>query len=263
MLTTILVSLAVSVFFFLVGWLLALAARKAVMVDGFWGAVGAILALTAFLMTDGSPARRWLLLILVLAWGLRLTIYLSMRMARSGEDPRYAEMHKKSGQPFWLFTLTTVFGLQSIILWFNLLPVTVAATQLLPYNLTLLDYAGAAIWLIGFFFQAVGDFQLASFKAKPENKGKVLSSGLWRYTRHPNYFGETLMWWGIYLIAAATDAGRWMILSPLLMTFLLLRVSGVAMTDRFMSKKGEDFERYRKRTSAFFPWPPKADEEQS
>lgn len=258
MILALTITLAVVVLFFLFGWLISLAMKKAVVVDVFWGLGGLLIAITAFFVADGDFSRRLLLLILVAAWALRLSTYLFFRVKGSAEeDQRYADMHSSSGKPFWLFTLTTVFLLQSIILWFNLLPVTVGSTTYLPVGLTAFDYLGLLFWLIGFIFQAVGDYQLSTFKKHQENSGKVLDTGLWRYTRHPNYFGEAVLWWGIYLIAAATDPGRWTILSPILMTFLLLKVSGVAMTEKYMSEKGNAFAEYKRRTSAFFPWPPR------
>jgi len=257
MILTLVATLVAAIAFFMVGWMISMKLGKAVIVDVFWGLGGGLLALTAFLTGDGSFTRKSLLLTLVGLWGLRLSIYLFFRVLGAGEDKRYVDLMRGSGKPFWLFTLVNVFMLQAVIIWLNLLPVSLAVTADQPAQLTWLDYTGLFIWITGFFFQALGDYQLQRFKADPNNKGAVLSSGLWRYTRHPNYFGEVTMWWGIYIIAAATDPGRWMILSPIMMTLILLKVSGVAMTDRYMQEKGEAFKEYQRKTSAFFPLPPK------
>ena len=157
---------------------------------------------------------------------------------------------------FWLVSLFKVFLLQGVLMWVISVPVTI--TQTATTDLFWLDYAGLAVWLVGLFFEAVGDLQLASFKARPDSKGRVMDRGLWRYTRHPNYFGDFAVWWGHYLVALA-GGGWWTIFSPLVMSTLLLRVSGVAMLEKTIGVRRPEYEEYAARTNTFFPGPPRGE----
>jgi steroid 5-alpha reductase family enzyme len=161
------------------------------------------------------------------------------------------------GDRFWWVSLFTVYGLQAAILWIVASPIVVGQSMPAPARWTWLDFLGALLWLAGFLFETVGDAQLRAFKAEPANRGMVMDRGLWRYTRHPNYFGDALLWWGLWLIAAQTTWGLATVVSPLAMTFLLTRVSGVPMLERQMRKSRPGYDDYCRRTSAFFPWPPK------
>ena len=238
-------------------WLSSLYLRDASLVDRFWGFGFVVAAWTGFLISEGYEPRRYLLLAMVTLWGLRLSIYLTKRNWGQGEDYRYQSMRRRRGDRFPIVSLFTVFGLQGVLMWFIGLPIALALVAAEPDTITPIDNIGAVIFLIGFAFEAIGDWQLARFKANPENDGQVMDRGLWRYTRHPNYFGDALLWWGLYLTAAATPYGRWAILSPIVMTFFLMKVSGVPMLERRMEKTRPKYADYTKRTSSFIPWPPK------
>jgi steroid 5-alpha reductase family enzyme len=238
-------------------WLLSLALRDVSIVDIWWGPGFAWLATVAFAIAGDPTPRDVLLLALVSLWGLRLGVYLLWRNWGHGEDARYARMRRHYGTRFPLVSLATVFGLQAVLQWFVSLPLQIA--QLAPGTRPLgaLDALGVALFATGLFFEAVGDAQLARFKADPANRGRVMDRGLWRYTRHPNYFGDCLVWWGLFAIAAATPAGWLTVASPLLMTFLLLRVSGVALLERSLVRTRPAYRDYIERTSAFLPRPPR------
>lgn len=238
-------------------WLLSLALRDVSIVDVWWGPGFAWLATVAFTISGDPSPRDGLLLALVSIWGVRLGAYLLWRNWGQGEDARYARMRRHHGARFPLVSLATVFGLQAVLQWFVSLPLQIA--QLAPGTRPLgaLDALGVALFATGLFFETVGDVQLARFKADPANRGRVMDQGLWRYTRHPNYFGDCLVWWGLFAIAAATPAGWLTIASPLLMTFLLLRVSGVALLERSLVRTRPAYRDYIERTSAFFPRPPR------
>jgi steroid 5-alpha reductase family enzyme len=236
-------------------WLLSLVLRNASIIDIFWGP-GFLLAAVVYTLAspDGYGVRQALVVALVAAWALRLGGYILLRNAGHGEDSRYRSMRENAGEAFWWRSLLTVFLLQGTLLWIISAPLLAAVHSDDPDSLGVTDYAGAAVWAIGFGFEAISDWQLALFKRDPANKGKVMDRGLWRYTRHPNYFGEAVLWWGYFIIAAGTDWGWVSVFSPALMTFLLLRVSGVAMLERGMTKRRPGYEDYIRRTSAFVPW---------
>ena len=238
-------------------WLISVAIKDASIVDIIWGPGFVLVAWVAFVVGDGSSARRTLLAILVSIWGLRLGGYLAKRNLGKGEDYRYQAMREKHGARFSLVSLYTVFGIQGLLMWIVSLPVQVAATDPTPSDLGLLDVAGVVAWLIGLTFEAVGDAQLARFKADPANKGAVMDRGLWRYTRHPNYFGDFMIWWGIYLVALSTGSAWWTFIGPVVMSTLLMRVSGVAMLEKTIGSRRPGYDEYAARTSAFFPRPPK------
>lgn len=239
-------------------WLISLARRDASIVDPFWGmgfVVVAWISAASFPSAQGI-GRTWLLAALVTVWGLRLSLYLLWRNWGHGEDRRYRAMREHHGPRFWRVSLFTVFLLQTVILWIVSLPIqaTIAAGATTP--LGWLDLAGATAWTIGLFFESVGDIQMARFQADPANKGRVMDRGLWRLTRHPNYFGDFCVWWGVYLIAAAGGAW-WTIFSPLIMSFLLLKVSGVTLLEKSIAARRPDYAAYQARTSAFLPRPPR------
>jgi len=238
-------------------WLLSLALKDSSIVDIFWGAGFVITFWIATLFLPGIPPGRILLLgMLVTIWGLRLSLYVYSRNAGKGEDFRYAAWRKEAGDSWWWRSFFKVFLLQGAIMWIVAIPLLAAQTGYASSPFKCLDNVGVALWLVGFIFEAGGDWQLSRFKAHPENKGKLLTSGLWSLTRHPNYFGDAAQWWGFYLIAASTGA-LWTIISPILMTFLLVRVSGVAMLERTLKQAKPGYAEYSARTSAFFPWFPK------
>jgi steroid 5-alpha reductase family enzyme len=237
-------------------WLISLALKNSSIVDIFWGTGFAILAWVYFALSpDGYLPRRLLTGILVTAWGLRLSIHVLLRNWNKGEDFRYRKWREENGPRWWWRSFFQVFLLQGILMWVISAPLLTAQSGPLPDRLTLIDAAGVLLWAVGFFFESVGDAQLARFKADPVHKGKVLDSGVWRYTRHPNYFGDAAQWWGYYLIAAAAG-GWWTFFSPVIMTLLLLRVSGVALLEKTLETR-PGYKEYAERTSAFVPWPPK------
>ncbi|HWX40313.1 MAG TPA: DUF1295 domain-containing protein [Blastocatellia bacterium] len=234
-------------------WLLSLVKKDASIVDIFWGIGFTAIALACFLITQGYQGRKLLVLALTGIWGLRLALHIFTRNRGKGEDFRYRRMRKHYGNRFALVSLFTVFAFQGLLMWVISLPLQVAEISPLPARLTWLDYLGAAIWAIGFLFEAVGDWQLAQFKSDPANQGRVMDSGLWAYTRHPNYFGDALLWWGLFFIAVATPADVWTVFSPLIMTTLLMKVSGVALLEKTLVKTKPEYQDYVRRTSAFFP----------
>jgi len=244
--------------FFLAGWLHSLARRDVSGVDVQWGLAFVLIAAVGALAGGGAPARRALLLALVAVWGVRLALHIHRRARGRGEDPRYAAMRARHGERFGRASLGTVFGLQAALALFIGLPLLVAAAAPEPRALGGWDLAGAAAWAVGFLFEAVGDAQLARFRADPAQRGRVLDRGLWRYTRHPNYFGDATLWWGYYFVACATPWGWATAASPLLMTFLLRRVSGVPLLERGLVATRAGYAEYVARTSAFFPWFPRA-----
>jgi steroid 5-alpha reductase family enzyme len=237
-------------------WLLSLRLQDASIVDPFWGAGFVLVAWLSFWGSAGDPARRALALALVTVWGLRLSVHLLARNLGHGEDPRYRAMRAAHGGRFWLVSLGTVFGLQGLLMWVISLPVQVAVASPAPRGLGWLDAAGAALWAVGFLFEAVGDWQLRRFRADPRNRGRVLETGLWRYTRHPNYFGDAVQWWGLGCLGLAAGAA-WTLVSPVVMTFLLLKVSGVALLEKDIAERRPEYRRYVERTSAFVPWFPR------
>lgn len=238
-------------------WLLSLALRNASIVDVAWGLGFAGVAVLAALAGDGYGPRRLLVAVVACAWGMRLGSYIFLRNRGKGEDPRYQSMRRGAGDRFWWFSFCQVFLLQGILMWFIAAPLVASATAQRPDYIALTDVAGLLVWTIGFGFEAIGDRQLARFKRDPANRGRVMDQGLWRYTRHPNYFGDATLWWGLFIIAAGTTNGYLSVLSPLLMTFLLVRVSGVALLERSQARAKPAYRDYIERTSAFIPWFPR------
>ena len=256
--TTLLASGAFVAFAMLALWLMSVLRRDASLVDIAWGPGFAGIACVAFAVSDGAFARRMLVVALALAWGLRLGAYLFWRNHGKGEDFRYQAMRRHWGARFPLVSLFTVFGLQGVLMWLVSLPLQVAQVARTPESLGALDLAGAALWLVGMVFESVGDWQLARFKADPASAGRVMDRGLWRYTRHPNYFGDCLVWWGFFAIASGVPGGAYTLVSPIVMTILLRRVSGVTLLERSLLKRREGYADYVARTNAFVPGPPRA-----
>jgi len=237
-------------------WLVSLRLKNSSIVDIFWGTGFVIANWVYFMLTpDGYMLRKIIISILVSIWGLRLSIYILLRNYGKPEDFRYQKWRKESGKIWWWKSYFQVFLLQGVLLGIISIPLLAAQINPLPDHLTFFDFMGIAVWLIGFYFESMGDYQLARFKANPENKGKVMDKGVWRYTRHPNYFGDSAQWWGYFLIAS-TSGGWWTIYSPILMTLFLLRVSGVALLEKTMEKR-PGYKEYIRKTSAFVPWFPR------
>lgn len=242
-------------------WLISIRLQDVSFVDGYWAFGMVIMAALAYVQTDGSPARKALLLGLTSLWGVRLALHLFTRWRREGVDPRYARilggLMDKKGWSFAKASLIQVFLLQAPLLFFVCLPAQVGQVASEPAELGWLAWIGAAVALIGILFESIGDWQLRRFREDPASKGKVLDTGLWRYTRHPNYFGDTCTWWGIWLIAAETGPGRWTIVGPIVLTFLLMKWSGVPLLEKGLKKNRPGYEDYLRKTPSFFPWFPK------
>ena len=237
-------------------WLISLLLKNSSIVDIFWGTGFVILAWLYFALTpDGFLARKLLLAVLTTIWGLRLSLYILWRNWGKPEDFRYQKWRQEAGGRWWWQSFFQVFLLQGLLLWIISMPLLAAQFRPMPDRLTVLDILGAVLWAIGFFFEAAGDLQLARFKADPANKGRVMDRGVWRYTRHPNYFGDAAQWWGYFLIATAAG-GWWTVFSPVLMTTLLMRVSGVSLLEKTMETR-PGYREYAESTSAFIPWFPR------
>lgn len=251
-----LVAAAGAVFVYMtVVFLIAILAKDNSIVDVGWGPGFILVAVVTFFLRPGSEARHVLITLLVLIWGLRLATHIFLRNRGRGEDFRYAKWRKDWGRWFIPRSFFQVFMLQGIFMLLISSP-TILVNRSRERGLTMLDALGGLVWLTGFLFEAVGDYQLKRFKQKPESRGKIMAAGLWKYTRHPNYFGEAVLWWGIWLVALSVDSGWAAIISPLTISFLLLKVSGVAMLEKKYAGN-EEFAAYARRTSPFFPWFPK------
>jgi steroid 5-alpha reductase family enzyme len=224
-------------------------------VDVAWGLGFIAVAAVAAILGDGDPPRRWTLLALVAIWGLRLSWHIHRKSAGKGEDPRYADLLRGATVAQ---VVRKVFVLQGFATWFVSLPLQLSAVLgATPRRLLAISVAGVVVWVVGVVFEAVGDHQLRVFKADPAHRGALMDRGLWAWTRHPNYFGDACVWWGLWLI---TIAGWWSlatVLSPLLMTYFLVHATGARLTEKYM-KGRPGFAEYQARTSFFVPRPPKS-----
>ena len=235
-------------------WLVSLLKRDVSIVDSLWPMMFLLAAVTYDLSLIDTGPRAALLLVLVGIWALRLFAYITWRNWGEDEDRRYQAIRANNEPNFELKSLFIVFILQGVIAWIVSLPLMPAIGS--PAAINIFDYLGLGLWAIGMLFEAGGDYQLTRFKSDPGNRGKVMDRGLWRYTRHPNYFGNACIWWGFGLIAVAAGAW-WALLSPILMTFLLLKVSGVSLLEQDIGRRRPAYADYIARTSAFIPLPPK------
>jgi steroid 5-alpha reductase family enzyme len=235
-------------------WCVSLLKRDVSIVDSMWPLFFAVAAVAYVAMLPQAGPRAPWVLALVGIWALRLSAYLTWRNWGEPEDRRYQAIRRHNEPRFALKSLYLVFGLQGTLAWIISLPLLAAIAA--PRALTLLDGAAVALWAVGFGFESVADWQLARFKNDPANHGRVMDRGLWRYTRHPNYFGDCCVWWGFYLMALAAG-GWWSLVGPLLMSFLLLRVSGVALLEKDIGERRPAYREYIRRTNAFFPGPSK------
>ena len=235
-------------------WSVSLLRRDASIVDIVWGLGFVVVAWASRFVTGASGAGNWLLVAMVTVWGVRLAAYLAKRNLGKGEDFRYKAMRRKHGERFPLVSLYTVFGLQGALMFVVSLPVSLGQRDT-DAGAGFVALAGFVVWAIGLYFEVVGDAQLARFKRDPRNEGLVMDQGLWALTRHPNYFGDCLVWWGLAIVASAQGAGLWAFLGALVMTVLLVRVSGAAMLDRLLAKRKPGYAEYMARTSGFIPRP--------
>ena len=240
----------------IVTWVISLVLKNASIVDVAWGIGFVAVAWMVAARVDGNVDRQFLIVAMTTLWGVRLAVYLFIRNRGAGEDYRYRAMRKRWGSRFPLASLGTVFILQGVLMWIVSLPVQLGQVQESP-DVGVLAWLGVAVWAVGLFFEAVGDAQLAQFKEDPANEGLVMDRGLWKYTRHPNYFGDACVWWGIALVAAETTVGRWGLIGAVVMTVLLRKVSGVTLLEKSLVKRRAGYEEYVARTSPFVPRPPK------
>jgi len=247
---------AASILVYMTGWFIAAQVRgRNDIADVAWG-LGFILAAVVSLLAGGTyPLRGVLVSGLVLIWGVRLALHIHGRNRGKGEDKRYRKWREEWGKWFVPRSFLQVYMLQGILLLVVSTPV-IFVNQAPAAPLGWLDLLGLVIWLYGFGFESIGDWQLLKFIRNPDNKGKLMTSGLWRYTRHPNYFGEVTLWWGLWLMILTLPGGWLAVIGPLTITFLILKVSGIPMLEKHYEGRA-DFEEYKRRTSAFFPLPPK------
>jgi len=255
------INFAVLVIAFLILWQICARMKDVTVVDSFWALGMVILAAASFIQTGAATPRRLLLLGLCALWGLRLGGYLIWRWRDHGPDRRYVSMMAKAeAQKGWGYaeaSLRLVFATQAPMLFIVCLPVQLGQFDAQPLALGPLAWAGAALSIVGVLFESFGDWQLTRFRKNPETRGKVLNTGLWRYTRHPNYFGDACVWWGLYLIAAETVPGLWALPGPVLLTWTLMKWSGVPTLEHRLRKTRPDYASYIASTSGFVPWPPK------
>lgn len=257
MMTSMLVSLAVVLTAMVLLWGVSLRLRDASIVDIFWGLGFVLVAWSVHVWTGSDTARAWLACVLVTVWGVRLAAHLALRNLGHGEDHRYSTMREKYGDRFPLVSLGLVFLLQGGLIWIIALPVQVVHAPGATAPLGWIDMAGTLAFAVGLGFEWVGDVQLARFKRRPSSAGAVMDRGLWRYSRHPNYFGNFLLWWGLGVIGVSTGAW-WTLVGPAVLTFLLLRVSGVSLLESTISERRPGYREYAERTSAFVPWFPRS-----
>jgi steroid 5-alpha reductase family enzyme len=226
-------------------------------VDRTWAVLIAGAAVTYGVAWGVRSERAAWMLALVVAWAVRLSTFITWRNWGHGEDRRYQEIRARNQPHFGLKSLYLVFGLQSVLAWIVSSPFIVGVFSTAPIGP--LDATGLVIAVFGIGFEAIGDWQMARFRADPKNSGRVMSSGLWRYSRHPNYFGETCVWWGVWLLAlaGAGTSGAWTVVSPLIMTFLLLKVSGVSLLEKDITQRRPEYRDYIANTNAFIPGPPR------
>ena len=238
-------------------WLCSIYLKNVSIVDNFWG-IGFVLATLVYaLHVEILYTRMLIVFLLVIVWGLRLSVHLMIRNHGKGEDYRYREFRQRYGaHRYWWFSFFQVFLLQGVLVLIISSPQLGVAIETHANTLNIIDYIGLFVWAVGFVFEAVGDWQLTVFKRDPANKGKLLTTGLWRYTRHPNYFGDAAVWWGFGILAIASGA-YWYSIGSVIMTYLIIKISGVAMLEKSLVEKKPGYEEYIHRTSAFLPWFPK------
>jgi steroid 5-alpha reductase family enzyme len=237
-------------------WALSLRLRDASVIDPVWGPAFAIVAIIAAVDGSGDPGRRWLLLALMLVWGLRLGFHLTRRkLHEREEDRRYRAMREAHPQSFAIWSLGWVYLLQGVLVVVISLPLQVAAQRGSALSWAIVP--GLGLYLVGLCFEAVGDEQLRRFKADPDNSGAVMDHGLWRYTRHPNYFGDACIWWGLWLVALQAGGTWWTVIAPIVMSVLLIRISGKGLLEKQIGNRRPGYASYIERTSGFLPLPPR------
>ncbi len=237
-------------------WAISLVMRDASIVDIAWGSGFVLVSWVSNWLSDGNSTRSLVLVVLTTIWGLRLTLHIAKRNLGKDEDFRYQSMRRRHGDRFAIVSLYTIFGVQGALMWVVSLPVQLGQVRQEP-SFGVIGILGLLVWGVGIFFEAVGDAQLARFKRNPANAGRVMDKGLWQYTRHPNYFGDCCVWWGLGLIAFESRIGFVVLISPVVMTVLLVRVSGAALLDKIMLKRKPEYANYVATTSGFIPRKPR------
>jgi steroid 5-alpha reductase family enzyme len=258
MLQLVSLNLAMAIGLFLLLWLVALRLRDVSFIDAFWALGMVVLAINSFVQVDGDVTRQVVLTGLCVVWGLRLGLHLFGRWRRDGVDKRYSNLFARlapKGFGFAKASLLFVFLPQSILMWMVSLPVQLGQ---FGHSFGALAIIGGLIAIIGIAFETIGDAQLEAFRRNPDNKGKVMDAGLWRYTRHPNYFGDFCVWWGLFLIAAETPYGWLALPGPLFLSWTLMKWSGAPLLERGLTETRPGYADYVSRTSGFFPWFPKS-----
>tara|TARA_B100001123_G_C15342742_1_gene1035684 strand:+ start:2950 stop:3759 length:810 start_codon:yes stop_codon:yes gene_type:complete len=255
--TTSLVALLILLSFMSLIWLISVILRNSSIVDIFWGIAFILLSYAYTNSVETLGLRQVIVLLAVHSWALRLSLYLLWRNWNQPEDARYLAMRTKWGARWATRSLFVVFWLQGTVAWVVSFPLHLALTSPLTELTTFTGIAGLALFLFGFLFEVIADWQLAQFKANPHNKNFVCNQGLWRYTRHPNYFGEAVLWWGLSLFAITTTSTLWVLLSPALMTVLLLKFSGVVLLEKNLNTSKQGYGDYKLTTNAFVPWFPR------
>lgn len=238
-------------------WIWSVIIKNVSIVDIFWG-LGFVIVNAFYVFMSGElNDRKLLILILVSIWGLRLVIYLAKRNIGKGEDFRYQEFRKTYGpKRYWWFSFFQTFLLQGFLIMIISLPLLGISTSDSSGDLNIIDYIGIIVWIIGFTFEAGGDYQLMRFQKNPNNKGKVLDSGFWKYTRHPNYFGDSAVWWS-YAIFSIAAGNYWHIIGSIIMTLLIIKISGVSLLEKTLKNTKPQYKEYIEKTNSFFPWFPK------
>lgn len=236
-------------------FILALWRKDNSLADIAWGPGFLLVAAVGLFFSGNETLRQWIVLALVAVWGLRLAVRIYRRNHGKGEDFRYQKWREEWGKHWIIRSYFQVFMLQGLFMWLISFPLIIINSNSI-HSLGWVDYLGICVWLTGFIFEAVGDAQLDRFLRNPNNRGRILDSGLWRYSRHPNYFGEVLQWWGIFVIALSVPNGWISIIGPLTITVLILKISGIPLLEKSMAKN-PDFKAYQSRTSVFIPWFPK------
>jgi steroid 5-alpha reductase family enzyme len=246
--------LAVALLLAVAGWLLSIPRQDVTIVDSLWPAFFVVMTLVYISLAPPLAFRAVILLFVVTVWATRLSVSITLRNRGQPEDRRYQALRAEHEPGFWLKSLYLVFGMQATLAWIISLPLLGALLGTEP--LGWLDYAAVLLWLIGFGIETIADQQLAVFNAEPAKRNRVLDRGLWRYSRHPNYFGEFCIWWAFYLFALSAGAW-WSAIGPLLVTLLLLRIAGIRLLEQDIAERRPAYRDYIRRTNAFFPGPPR------
>jgi steroid 5-alpha reductase family enzyme len=238
-------------------WLLSLRLGDASIIDVFWGLGFVVIGWLCFALGDGAPGRRLALAVMAGLWGLRLALHIGRRNHGRPEDFRYARLRARDGPRFWLTSLYRVYVVQAALMWVVALPLQAGSAGGHATGLGLLDILGIAVWAVGLGCEAIGDWQLARFKADPANARRVMDGGLWRYTRHPNYFGDVVAWWGIGIVGLGAGGAWWLLAGPAINTFILLRLTGKRLLEATIGERRPGYAEYVARTSGFIPLPPR------